>query len=106
MPTPVALYLQDAHPLREAMEYVRYAEGRGFEAGWQADSRLVRTKWWSGTTPVPATRGARRRTPGIRACDVTVAGEKVLAGGVATRVDGGEVRAKGAEQARRLFARL
>jgi hypothetical protein len=45
-------------------------------------------------------------TPGIRACDVTVAGEKVLAGGVATRVDGGEVRAKGAEQARRLFARL
>jgi 5,10-methylenetetrahydromethanopterin reductase len=40
--TPVALYLQDAHPLREAMEYVRYAEQRGFEAVWQADSRLVR----------------------------------------------------------------
>ena len=39
---PVALYLQDAHPLREAMEYVRYAEERGFEAVWQAESRLVR----------------------------------------------------------------
>ncbi|MCS7072030.1 MAG: LLM class flavin-dependent oxidoreductase, partial [Anaerolinea sp.] len=38
----VALYLQDAHPLREAMEYVRYAEEKGFEAVWQAESRLVR----------------------------------------------------------------
>ena len=38
----LALYLQDAHPVREAMEYVQYAEERGFEAAWQADSRLVR----------------------------------------------------------------
>src|SRR5437016_2701585 len=38
----VALYLQDKHPLREAMRHVRYAEGRGFEAVWQAESRLVR----------------------------------------------------------------
>ncbi|WP_119072559.1 LLM class flavin-dependent oxidoreductase [Aggregatilinea lenta] len=38
----VALYLQDAHPLRDAIEYVQYAEGRGFEAVWQAESRLVR----------------------------------------------------------------
>jgi 5,10-methylenetetrahydromethanopterin reductase len=38
----VALYLQDKHPLREAMEHVRYAEERGFEAVWQAESRLVR----------------------------------------------------------------
>jgi 5,10-methylenetetrahydromethanopterin reductase len=38
----VALYLQDAHPLREAMEYVKYAEEKGFEAVWQAESRLVR----------------------------------------------------------------
>lgn len=38
----IALYLQDKHPLREAMEYVRYAEERGFEAVWQAESRLVR----------------------------------------------------------------
>ncbi|HML21188.1 MAG TPA: LLM class flavin-dependent oxidoreductase [Aggregatilinea sp.] len=38
----VALYLQDAHPLRDAIEYVQYAEARGFEAVWQAESRLVR----------------------------------------------------------------
>jgi len=38
----VALYLQDAHPVREAMELVRYAEAKGFDAVWQAESRLVR----------------------------------------------------------------
>src|SRR3989337_1468437 len=38
----VALYLQDKHPVRDGMNYVRYAEGRGFEAVWQAESRLVR----------------------------------------------------------------
>ena len=38
----VALYLQDAHPIREGMEHARYAEARGFEAVWQAESRLVR----------------------------------------------------------------
>lgn len=38
----VALYLQDAHDLREGLEYVRYAEEKGFEAVWQAESRLVR----------------------------------------------------------------
>ena len=38
----VALYLQDAHPLADAIEYVKYAELRGFEAVWQAESRLVR----------------------------------------------------------------
>ena len=38
----VALYLQDKHPLREAIDHVRYAESRGFEAVWQAESRLVR----------------------------------------------------------------
>lgn len=38
----VALYLQDAHPLADAIEYVQYAESRGFEAVWQAESRLVR----------------------------------------------------------------
>jgi 5,10-methylenetetrahydromethanopterin reductase len=40
--TPAALYLQDAHPMGDAIEYVRYAEQRGFAAVWQADSRLVR----------------------------------------------------------------
>jgi 5,10-methylenetetrahydromethanopterin reductase len=38
----VALYLQDKHPIRDGMEYARYAEERGFEAVWQAESRLVR----------------------------------------------------------------
>lgn len=37
-----ALYLQDAHGIREGMEFVRYAEQRGFDAVWQAESRLVR----------------------------------------------------------------
>jgi len=38
----VALYLQDKHAIREGMEYAQYAEQRGFEAIWQAESRLVR----------------------------------------------------------------
>lgn len=38
----VALYLQDAHPLAEGIRYARYAEEKGFEAIWQAESRLVR----------------------------------------------------------------
>jgi 5,10-methylenetetrahydromethanopterin reductase len=38
----VALYLQDKHPIREGMEYVQHAEHAGFEAVWQAESRLVR----------------------------------------------------------------
>jgi len=42
MPDRVALYLQDAHELRDAIDYVHYAEESGFEAVWQAESRLVR----------------------------------------------------------------
>lgn len=38
----VALYLQDSHDLRDGLDYVRYAESKGFEAVWQAESRLVR----------------------------------------------------------------
>jgi 5,10-methylenetetrahydromethanopterin reductase len=38
----VALYLQDAHDLRDGLDYVQYAEDKGFEAVWQAESRLVR----------------------------------------------------------------
>lgn len=38
----VALYLQDKHPIRDGIDYVRRAEERGFEAVWQAESRLVR----------------------------------------------------------------
>jgi 5,10-methylenetetrahydromethanopterin reductase len=39
---PMALYVQDAHPIREAMGFVAEAERLGFSAVWQADSRLVR----------------------------------------------------------------
>jgi 5,10-methylenetetrahydromethanopterin reductase len=42
MATRVAVYLQDAHPIREGMEIARYAEAHGFDAVWQAESRLVR----------------------------------------------------------------
>jgi len=38
----VAMYLQDKHPIRDGMEYAKYAEAKGFEAVWQAESRLVR----------------------------------------------------------------
>jgi 5,10-methylenetetrahydromethanopterin reductase len=38
----VALYLQDAHELREGMKLAQFAEKHGFEAVWQAESRLVR----------------------------------------------------------------
>ena len=54
---PVALYLQDAHPIREGMELVRYAERRGFEAVWQAESRLVR----EATVPMAAFLSATER---------------------------------------------
>jgi 5,10-methylenetetrahydromethanopterin reductase len=39
---PVALYLQDAHGIREGLQHARAAEAKGFTAVWQADSRLVR----------------------------------------------------------------
>lgn len=38
----VALYLQDAHDLRDGLEIVKYAEEKGFDSVWQAESRLVR----------------------------------------------------------------
>ena len=42
MEYPVALYLQDAHTISQGIELVQYAESKGFDAVWQADSRLVR----------------------------------------------------------------
>lgn len=42
MSYPVALYLQDAHDIRHGIELAQYAESKGFDAVWQADSRLVR----------------------------------------------------------------
>lgn len=41
-PDRAALYLQDAHSLQEGIQLVQYAESKGFEAVWQAESRLVR----------------------------------------------------------------
>lgn len=38
----IALYLQDAHELSEGIELAKYAEEKGFDAVWQAESRLVR----------------------------------------------------------------
>ncbi len=38
----VALYLQDAHEIRAGMKLAQHAERHGFEAVWQAESRLVR----------------------------------------------------------------
>ena len=45
-------------------------------------------------------------TPGVRALDVVVDGETVLEAGRPTRVDAGEIRARAAEQAGRLFSKL
>jgi hypothetical protein len=45
-------------------------------------------------------------TPGVRPLEVKVGGEVVLADGKPTKVDAVEVRAKAAEQAARLHARL
>ena len=38
----VGLYLQDSHDIMDGVDCVRYAEEKGFEAVWQAESRLVR----------------------------------------------------------------
>jgi len=53
----MALYLQDAHPIRDGMRYARHAEERGFDAVWQAESRLVR----EATVPMAAFLAATDR---------------------------------------------
>src|SRR6266581_6860110 len=53
----MALYLQDKHPSREGMEYARFAEEHGFEAVWQAESRLVR----EATVPMAAYAAVTQR---------------------------------------------
>jgi 5,10-methylenetetrahydromethanopterin reductase len=52
-----ALYLQDAHSIRDGMDYVAYAESRGFDAVWQAESRLVR----EATVPLAAFASVTQR---------------------------------------------
>lgn len=42
MAVRVALYLQDEQPIREDVEFVRHAEASGFDAVWQAESRMAR----------------------------------------------------------------
>jgi 5,10-methylenetetrahydromethanopterin reductase len=53
----VALYLQDKHPIRDGIRYVRRAEASGFEAVWQAESRLVR----EATVPMAAFAASTER---------------------------------------------
>ena len=45
-------------------------------------------------------------SPGVRAIDVMVGGRPLLKNGRVVSVDAAEIRAKAAEQARRLFVRL
>lgn len=56
-PARVALYLQDKHPVRDCVELARRAERRGFEAVWQAESRLVR----EATVPMAAYAASTER---------------------------------------------
>jgi hypothetical protein len=44
MTTPVALYLQDAHDIREGTELVRYAEEQGFDASSPEPSSSARRR--------------------------------------------------------------
>ena len=53
----VALYLQDAHAIRDGMRFALAAEDAGFEAVWQAESRLVR----EATIPLAAFGAATQR---------------------------------------------
>jgi len=75
------------------------------EAGWDLvpEARSDRVRWSYASVDDP---WCAAFTTGVRALDVWVDGEAVLQGGVPTRVDPDEVRARAAEQAQRLFARL
>jgi 5,10-methylenetetrahydromethanopterin reductase len=53
----VGLYLQDKHPIRDGMRYAQLAEAAGFEAVWQAESRLVR----EATVPMAACAAVTER---------------------------------------------
>lgn len=72
--------------------------------GWElfAEARHDRVRW----SHADMNPWSSAYTPGIRAIDVVIAGETVLAGGKSTRVDRNEIRAKAAEAAGRLFDRI
>lgn len=42
MAEQVGLYLQDDISIQDSIDYVRYAEARGFESVWQSETRLAR----------------------------------------------------------------
>lgn len=104
----------------DMLEELRVAYARAREDDVTATPAEVWRWLEAGTALVPEAGGDRVRwsydgvddawraafTPGVRALDAWVDGEQVLAGGCPTRVDPAEVRARAAEQARRLFARL
>jgi cytosine/adenosine deaminase-related metal-dependent hydrolase len=74
------------------------------EAGWALvpEARADRVTW----SYSPMEPWHLAYTPTVRAIDVDIAGEPALRNGMATRVDADEIRAKAAEQAARLHARL
>ena len=78
MSTQVAVYLQDAHAVREGMEIARYAESKGFHAIWQAESRLVR----EATVPMAAFLAVTERIKVGSGC-----GEQLDAEPGAARID-------------------
>jgi len=74
------------------------------ERGWELvpEARGDRVRW----SYEPMTPWHLAYTPTVRAIDVDINGEPALRDGVATRIDPVEVRARAAEQAARLHARL
>ena len=74
------------------------------ERGWSLvpEARTDRVRW----TYEPMEPWHLAYTPTVRAIDVDIDGEPALRDGVATRVDPAEIRARAAEQAARLHARL
>lgn len=74
------------------------------ENGWKLvpEARTDRVTW----SYEPMDSWHLAFTPGVRPLEIVVDGEVVFKDGRPTRVDAGEVRAKAAEQAQRLHARL
>jgi len=74
------------------------------ERGWSLvpEARTDRVRW----TYEPMEPWHLAYTPTVRAIDVDIDGEPALRDGVATRVEPAEIRARAAEQAARLHARL
>jgi cytosine/adenosine deaminase-related metal-dependent hydrolase len=80
------------------------AAWRWVEEGWRLfpEARADRVTW----SYAPMEPWHLAYTPGVRALDVDIDGEPAMRGGVPTRVDAAEIRARAAEQAVRLHARL